>query len=454
MKKINKLIALGVAGVLSTGMLAGCAESKDKTSGSGNVEGSQKEVVTLKMWGGLPPENGPQAACDNFNELYKDKGIQVEYERFVNDQTGNLKLETTLLSGDSIDVFVTYDPNLLAKRADSKMALDLTDLIKKDNFDLDETYGTLGKAYDVNGGTYALPTVQDRNRLVINKTMFDEAGIEIPTEWTFEEFREISKKLTHGEGQDKVYGMFWNTQQSLSSAVGQLTCQSLGGDWAYKDGNGNESNYNDPAVVAAVELLDNMMNVDGSSPTHVDSTTQKLSQESMFLSGKSAMTFGSWIFRNVKNTEEYPHDFVTAFAPHPVYAEGERNYTQGNGADFLAINSKSKHIDEAWEFIKWYSTEGMLPVVEGGRIPTARTYNQDDVAAAFMKGGEELFDYESTNRAFFEASDIPFSTTKQTNKIAEITKVLEEEIEQAVTDKITPKEAMDNAKTRSDEILK
>ena len=457
MKKMKKFLSLALTGALSAAMLAGCGGSSgtEGTSTSSNGgNSSSDEVVTLRMWGGLPPENGPQKMCENFNELYKDKGIQVEYERFVNDQTGNLKLETNLISGDSIDIFITYDANVLSKRATSNMALDLTDLIARDSFDVEGIFGSIGNAYNVDGKTYALPTVQDRNRLVINKTMFDEAGIEIPTEWTFEEFREIAKKLTHGEGQDKVYGMFWNTQQSISQAIGQLTCQTLGGDWSYKEGNDKESNFTDPSVIAAVELLDNMMNVDGSSPTHVDSTTQKLSQESMFLAGKSAMTFGSWIFRNVKNTEEYPHDFVTAFAPHPVYKEGERNYTQGNGGDFISINSKSEHIDEAWEFVKWYATEGMLPLVEGGRIPTATTYDTEEVSAAFMKGGEELFDAESTNRAFFEQSDLPFSTPKLNNKIGEITKVLQEEVEQAITHKISASEAMENAKTRSDEILK
>ena len=47
------------------------------------------DVITLRVWGGVPAEAGPQASIDLFNEAFKDKGIQAEYERFVNDDTGN-----------------------------------------------------------------------------------------------------------------------------------------------------------------------------------------------------------------------------------------------------------------------------------------------------------------------------------------------------------------------------
>ena len=56
--------------------------------------------VRLLMWGGVPPESGPQAVCDAFNKEFASKGISIEYERFVNDDQGNMKLETNLLAGE------------------------------------------------------------------------------------------------------------------------------------------------------------------------------------------------------------------------------------------------------------------------------------------------------------------------------------------------------------------
>ena len=419
-------------------------------AGGAGESAKDEDIVTLRFWGGVPPEAGPQASVDLFNEQYADKGIRVEYERFVNDDTGNLKLETNLLSGDGVDLYMTYSTDILAKRAEGNMALDLSELIERDGFDLTQYGGSLMESYYINGKPYCVPTKLDQYGIVLNKDMFDAAGIPIPTEWTFDEFREVAKKLTHGEGQDKVYGMFWNSQQDLTYILSYLVAQTNGGDPMYLSE--TESAFTDPVVLAAVELIYNMMNVDGSSPTHADSVTQKLSQEGVFLAGKSAMTIGPWMVRSIKDLDNYPHDFVTAFAPYPVYAEGQRNFTQGGYGDMLCINPKSEHIEEAWEFIKWYATEGMLPVVEGGRVPCFNTYDPAEVTAAFLKGGEELLDSETTMTVLINPAD-NYAAPSITNHSAEIKRVFTEEMETILLGDETPAEGMAKAKERADAIL-
>lgn len=149
------------------------------------------------------------------------------YERFVNDETGNMKLETNLLGGDDVDLYMTYTTTYLQKRATSNMALDLSELIERDGFDLVENFGEMAESFYVDGKPYSIPTKLDQYGMVLNKDLFDEAGIEIPTEWSFDEFREICKKLTHGEGADKVYGVFWNTQQDVyQSGPGGLSLRT------------------------------------------------------------------------------------------------------------------------------------------------------------------------------------------------------------------------------------
>lgn len=437
MKRMRKAMACALAAAATLSLAAPAAVQAEET-------------VTLRMWGGVPAEAGPQQVCDNFNELYKDKGIQVEYERFVNDETGNLKLETNLLSGTGVDLYMTYSMDGLAKRAGGSMAQDLTELMERDGFDMEEYFGTMAEAYYVDGKPYALPTKLDQYGIVINKDMFDEAGIEVPTEWTFDEFREIAKQLTHGEGQDKVYGMFWNSQQDLTYLFTYLVAQTNGGDPMYLSE--TESAFQDPVVVKAVELINNMMNVDKTSPTHTDSMTQKLSQEGMFLTEKAAMTIGPWMVRSIKDKENYPHDFTTAFAPYPVAEEGQRNYTQGGYGDLLCINPKSENIDAAWEFAKWYATEGMLPVVEGGRVPAANTYDPEEVTAAFLKGAEDHIDMETTTNVLITPAD-NYAVPSITNHIAEVKKVVIEELEKIFIEEQTVEEGLKIAKERADEIL-
>ncbi len=135
------------------------ADSADESKGSG-------EMVTLIMWGGVPPKSVPQKACDDFNALYADKGIQVEYERFVNGDTGNLKLETNLLSGTGVDIYVTYGLPVLQKRAEGEMALDLTELMERDGFDQKEYFGDMALAYYEGGKPYSVLTKLDQYGIV------------------------------------------------------------------------------------------------------------------------------------------------------------------------------------------------------------------------------------------------------------------------------------------------
>lgn len=452
--KWKKLASAVLAAATVASIAAGCSGGgSSETGGSGSAGQTQKsgQTVTLRIWGGVPPEAGPQKAVDNFNKAFKDKGVQAEYERFVNDDTGNLKLETNLMAGSGIDVYMTYTTSYLQKRASGNMALDLSSLAKRDNFDITKYFGDMAKAYYINDKPYCIPTKVDQYGIVVNKTMFDQAGIAVPTDWTYDEFRETAKKLTKGEGQNKVYGMFWNTQQDLMSPFIYLSVQTIGGDPLYKAG-GKEANLTDPVNVKSVELLNNMMNVDKSAPTHTDSVTQKLSQEGMFLTGKCAMTVGPWMVRSIKDTKQYPHDFVTAFAPYPVAEKDGRKYTQGGYGDLLCINPKSQNIDAAWEYVKWYSTEGMLPVVEGGRVPASNTFKTEDVVKAYVSGSEKLFDAASTENVLIKHAS-SYAVPSVTTKLPEITKIVQEELESIFTGKKTVQAGLESAQQRANQQL-
>lgn len=112
-KHISILLVL----VLTITLLTGCGTTKNTPASeatatpapSATTQKEQpKETATLRFWGGIPPESGPARVVNSFNEAYRDKGIQVEYERFVNDDQGNLKLETSLMAGNEVDIYVNY----------------------------------------------------------------------------------------------------------------------------------------------------------------------------------------------------------------------------------------------------------------------------------------------------------------------------------------------------------
>jgi multiple sugar transport system substrate-binding protein len=414
------------------------------------VQAKPEETVTVRVWGGIPPEAGPQAAVDEFNRLYKDKGIQAEYIRFVNDDNGNLKLETTLLAGDGVDVYDSANMTRLRKRIDSNMALDLTDMISRDGFDI-AGFGSLVEPTKFNARNYCIPTKVDLYGILVNKNMFDAAGIPVPARWSYSEFRDIAKRLTRGTGDNKVYGMFLNTQQDIYGPFVYFGVAALGGNYLYSP-DGSKTGFDAPVIRETAQLVYDMMNVDKSVPSHADSVSQKLSQEGMFLTGKSAMSIGPWIVRSVKDLTNYPHDFVTAFAPYPVPDNQNPVYSQGGAGDMLSINPKSKNIEAAWEYIKWYSTKGMIIVARGGRVPLYTGFKPEEVTAAFLTGAEKLLD-AATTQSVLIAPRKNYAVQTITNKAPELNAIFKEELEAIWNGVKTVDKGLADAKTRGDQLL-
>ena len=343
----------------------------------------------LVIWGGVPNESGPQAVIDLFNKEFASKNISAEYVRYVNDDQGNIKLETTLLAGTDIDVYIGYGYDRLVKRAAGNMALDLTSYIKKSGFDLVKALGPEGAAQSVvNGVPFSLTTKTYNNGFLVNKNMFDAAGLAIPTSWTWNEFDAAARKLTTGAGASKVYGVFYQTNSYKTLPIEFATTQ-LGGDGLFS-ADRKSTTLDNPLYLKLLTGIVTQMK-DGITPTHAESVSQKLQGSPIFTSGKAAMLYGSWLVRDVKNLTTYPHDFVTAYVPFPSDApKSATYYMTGGPGDQASINPKSANRDAAWEFVKWYTEGGIMPMVPFGRYPLYQEIDIAKVSASLLAGVREV----------------------------------------------------------------
>ena len=158
------------------------------------------------------------------------------------------------------------------------------------------------------------------------------------------------------------------------------------------------------------------------------------------------------MIRSIKDTENYLHDFKTAFAPYPVVEEGQRNYTQGGYGDLLCINPKSENVEAAWEFAKWYATDGMLPMAEGGRVPAANTYDPEAVTSAFLNGAEDLLDAAST-RVYSSSRQITMQYLPSQIILQKYQRFCRRNWKEILIDQKTVEQGLTDAKTRADAIL-
>jgi multiple sugar transport system substrate-binding protein len=447
---MKKLLLTVLAGFLLLSLLVGCGGGNNpvpqgESQSTAQPESSAPEKVKIVVWGAVPAENGPQDVCDQFMKQNGD--IEVEYVRYVNDDQGNVKLDSALMSGEQIDAYFTYFEDLYVKRIASGAAEDLTPWLKEDNFDIRENYGDGVWLY--NNAAYGLPTNYDFQFVFANTKMFEELGIPLPTEWTWDEYAEITKKLTRDVDGVHVFGGFMNWQD-VGRYIGRG--QVLGADSFYKSD--TETNFDNPIYQKALTLFDKLMLKDKSHLNFVESGNAKLQPYGELLTGKAATCISApWIIRYINDSEKYPHDFKVAALPLPKMPGESANYGWPGQTSVIMMNSKSEYKDQAYRFIKYFGSEGQEYMCRAGKIPSWKGLSQDLAIQNLLgKDAEKNFDVQSFKDVLFTDKVKPFYNTKF-KSLPEIERIWKEEVEKFVSGNQSIEEALDAAKQKGDRVL-
>lgn len=407
--------------------LAGCGGKGNSNQMEGTTSpGSSKansDPIKLTLWGAVPSENGPQEVVDNWNKQNPD--IQVEYVRFVNDDAGNLKLDTALISSQPVDMYVNYDYSLYEKRIKAGNALDLS---KFSDYDVEAKMGEGAALWKVDDKYYGLPTQKGLSFVWLNKDMLDAKGLPIPTEWGLDEFRDYAAKLKS----DHVWGLAQSDYYFNVPINGSLQKQSL--QLTKDDGT---SAFDNPLTVKTLQVYSDMMFTDKSLMPHTEQITSKPALDQMFVKGEAAMLFSTnQIFRTTNNIQEFPRTFKVAAAPAPKVNKDQADYINAGGlGDVISINPSTKHQEAAWEFMKWYADEGMLPMAAGGRVPSSKDFPVDEAVALMFKGVEDTYDLDSIKRVMF--GDLPLGLSRLDRKTGTEQQAIYDKV---FTQKLTPEE--------------
>lgn len=190
---------------------------------------------------------------------------------------------------------------------ENDVLLDLTSYIEKDGVDLGVYYPDITAIYQSDGKTYALPKDHDTIALLYNKALFDEAGVDYPTDdWTYEDMYEAAKTITE-KTPDDTYGWACNTSNDQDGWYNYV--------YAY-GGNIVNAEKTDTAIDSAegkagMEMVRKLLTVGTPQAVVAESGT-----DSLFQSGKVAMiTQGSWMI-NAFYTAENHADYAWAQIPY------------------------------------------------------------------------------------------------------------------------------------------
>jgi len=354
MKKKLGSVLVGMS--LLAGLMAGCGSTTDNnpapspTPSEGNGNGATPvEEVALRVAHWLPSsEMAP--IIDAYEKSHA--GVKIDYVELSDSGdsvAGMQKLDLLVASGEKLDVTFMPGATDYSQRAGLGLLASLNEMIAAEGIDLNGTY-LLDPSID--GTVYALPDTLENYFVLLNKDMLDAAGLEVPTDWTWDEYLDYAQKLTTGTGAAKVYGTYFHTWPMYwqLAQINQMKANNL-----YTDG---KLNVDSPEIRLSLELRSKGEKAGIATP-YADTISQKLAYRSEFFSKRAAMIVtGNWMIKEAGGSEQFPASFTTAFAPMPSNGEGQPSGVSIANGNFAAILDKSANKQAAYDFIRWHSTEG------------------------------------------------------------------------------------------------
>jgi fructooligosaccharide transport system substrate-binding protein len=275
-----------------------------------------------------------------------------------------LRLRTELAAGNHPDIMAIDSPNL-ALYANSGSLLSMDSFMKKEGNIDDIPEGVL-KGLTYKDEIYLAPIVESSIALFYNMNLFREAGIPFPSgnpdhPLTWEEVLEIAKKINNPAkgvtGIDPAQG--FNVGEGPAYFKMPILWQ-FGADVISPDGSTAQGYLNSPEALEALQFYQDLYRKHGVASVEMPPTP--------FETDKLGMTvLGSWAISELQQTPGFVLGEDYGVAPLP---KGKHQVVP-NGGWALGISSKTKHPEEAWEFVKFATGyEGSKLFVEiSGDLP-------------------------------------------------------------------------------------
>ncbi|MDP3179734.1 MAG: sugar ABC transporter substrate-binding protein [Spirochaetaceae bacterium] len=310
-------------------------------------------TITWGYWGSPSEVEENKSVAAEFER--QNPGIKVEHmtapwgEYFT-------RLQTQFDAKAAPDVmFLTY----ISTSAPMGVLQDLGPLFKKYGFDRAKYPEGLLNLFSIGGKLYGVPRDNDTKVVFVNKKLFREAGIPVPTaSWTTEQFADAAKKLTNKEASQ--YGLMFDPGNWFL--------------WVFMDEGkmfDDEANPKkvafDANAVAGLQFAGDLINKYKVTPDY-DQLSNGTIRQQMFLNGKVAML--------IDNHSQVPSflaqkDLEWDIAPIPTFP-GKKHHNVAGGAGYT-IYSGTKQPEAAWKFWEFLNTQGIKLYMKSGTMVPPRT---------------------------------------------------------------------------------
>ncbi len=367
---------------------------------------------------------------DQFNKTHPNIQVKVDSVPAGDNYS---KLVLTTQAGNPPDVYMSY---FTLGAATNGMALDLGPYIKKEG---DAWFNNLSQNgwvfHEYAGKYYGVPWRVAPSMVIFNADLLKKAGLEVPLNWTWDDFVKYAKAMTHPDKDEYGFCFMGSAEDPGTDYQFYPFLFEAGGVMINEKG---LSGFNTPAGEEALKWMSDLINVHKVVPPATTSATANTCTD-LLAAGKVGMWMNASLWVGIIRGNKPGVNL--ALAPMPV---GKTTGALIGGTGF-SISPKSKNPDAAWEFIKfmvdsknirqWAEKFSFTPAnIDILKDPTF-TSNPDQkaVAAAML------------NQKMYALSHYPDN--------ADLEGKLRTYLQAAYLGKMTPKDALTKAAAEWDPIL-
>ncbi|UFT98841.1 sugar ABC transporter substrate-binding protein [Radiobacillus kanasensis] len=332
----------------------------EETSKSSSDE---KVELTFTTWGN---DQHSSMYEDLLKEFYKEHpNIKVKIQSIPHaDYQQKLSV---LAAGNELPDVGWVAERMVPQFVDNGILRDISDFRDDEEFNFKDYIPSTLKLWEHDGKLLGLPFSTPPMIMYVNRTMFEEAGLETPNElakkgeWTWEQFQETAKALSKGEGSDRQYGARLFNEWTNFATMPSHTF-SYGGKMFSDDM--SEFKWNSPEGIATFEMLNRMMFEDNSHVPPGENIT--------FESGKVGMfPFMYSYIANVRGITDFEWDI----APLPKGPEGRVPLLGQAG---IVAFEGSEHPEEAKKLLKFLGSKTGIQAQSAFFVPPRKSVLESD----------------------------------------------------------------------------
>ncbi len=355
--------------------MAGTAIAAVATLASTGFAHAAEDINLSVMIWDPAQQAGVQNAIDAFEDA--NPNVSVSLEQVPPDQYYT-KLDAALGAGAGPDVM--WQSSRASYYVEGGALQPLDEYIERDGVSLDGYRPEITGLYNFDGQQYGIPKDFDAWTMIYNANVFDELGVEAPTaDWTWDDMVRIAGEIKDKQTGSNAVPLYYN--YSWNNGVASLV-HSLGGE-IISDG---MSTMATDEGVRALEMIKGLQDQELILPV---ADSADFNPVNALISGTLAMAeIPSWNLSLLSKADVPEGTFHVLHLP---AVEGAWA-TDTNGLSYV-MNVNSQHKDEAWELIKFMtSDEGAVLHAEGGAGLPANT--APEALAAFVGANESLVGLE------------------------------------------------------------